>query len=356
MNKEILKQLILSNSGVPYVKGMPGTGKTQILEQIAGELNLKYIDVRLSQVDEVEVAGLPVVEDNKESFKYATPPWVEAALHHDGFDGTLIVFEELNRAELAQRNAAMQILNERRVGLKKLPTTIYMAATGNLGEEDGTEVNELDQAMNNRLLHIKHELDVPTWRKAFADKNVHWTITSFVQEHPSFFLRLETDKPAFATPRSWTFLSDFVIKTFGKESSPGDIMGTMSEVAHLFVGEAAGRKYVNFLEDQNAITINDVLKRYEKVEEKLKNFNRPKMSSLIYELQRMDFNTLKEKELVNVGKFLHLVPDDEKVSILQDLVIKFETFTDNKMAIKKMLVEFKDLLLHIKDHKESKEE
>lgn len=355
MKKEILKQLILSNSGVPYLKGMPGTGKTQILEQLAQELNLKYIDVRLSQVDEVEVAGLPVVSDNKESFKYATPPWVEAALHHEGYEGTLIVFEELNRAELAQRNAAMQILNERRVGLKKLPSTIYMAATGNLGEEDGTEVNELDQAMNNRLLHMVHTLDAPTWRENYADKNVHWTICSFVTECPAFFLRLETDKPAFATPRSWTFLSDFIIKNFGKESTPGEILGTVQEVAHLFVGEAAGRKYVNFLEDQNAVTINDVLKRYEKVEDKLKNFNRPKMSSLIYELQRIDFNTLKEKELLNVTKFLHMVPDDEKVSILQDLVIKFETFTDNKASIKKMLKEFSELLLNIKSHKESQE-
>ena len=354
MKKEILKKLILSNSGVPYVKGKPGTGKTQILEQIAKEMHLKYIDVRLSQVDEAEVAGLPVVEEDRKSFRYATPPWVESAINHEGFEGTLIVFEELNRAELAQRNAAMQILNERRVGLQKLPSTIYMAATGNLGEEDGTEVNELDTAMNNRLLHITHELDIPTWRQDFADENVHWTITSFVTEQPNYFLRLEMDKPAFATPRSWTFLSDFIIKTFGKESAPGDMLGVVSEVAHLFVGEAAGRKYVNFLEDQNAITINDVLKRYDKVEEKLKNFNRPKLSSLIYELQGIDFNKLTEKELNSIGKFLHLVPDDEKVSILQDLVIKFETFTDNKLAIKKMLKEFKDLLLNIKSHKETK--
>jgi hypothetical protein len=32
--------------------------------------------------------------------------------------------------------------------------------SGNLGDEDGTDVEEFDSALNNRLIHINHTLDV----------------------------------------------------------------------------------------------------------------------------------------------------------------------------------------------------
>lgn len=345
MKKNVLKQLIKSNSGVPYLKGEPGTAKTAILEEIAQELNLKYIDLRLSQLDEVEVIGLPTLSEDRKSFDYAIPNWVKEAVNSDGFDGSLIVFEELNRAGLSQRNAAMQILQERRLGSMKFPKNVHLAATGNLGESDGTDVEELDSAQNNRLLHIRHQMTINDWRKGFADKNVYGPIISFIQENPSQFLKVEVDKPAFASPRSWTFLSDFIINTYSKNADIKQVLDSLYEVAHIFVGEPAASKFLRYCESMEAINITDVLKRYTVVEKKIEQLNRSQISALVYELQELDFDKFKEKELKNISKFFKLVPDDEVVSILQDLVTKMNTFK-SKLIIP-FLKEHLDLLNHI---------
>ena len=40
---------------VPLLKGSPGTSKSSIMARIAKEQNLKLIDIRLAQIDEVEL-------------------------------------------------------------------------------------------------------------------------------------------------------------------------------------------------------------------------------------------------------------------------------------------------------------
>ncbi len=47
---------------VPMLKGSPGTGKSQIVYQIAKEYNLQVIDIRLSQCDPTDLAGFPTIE------------------------------------------------------------------------------------------------------------------------------------------------------------------------------------------------------------------------------------------------------------------------------------------------------
>ena len=40
---------------VPYIVGSPGTGKSQIVHQIAENYNLQLIDIRLSQCDPTDL-------------------------------------------------------------------------------------------------------------------------------------------------------------------------------------------------------------------------------------------------------------------------------------------------------------
>jgi hypothetical protein len=45
-------------------------------------------------------------------------------------------------------------------------------SSGNLGDEDGTDVEEFDSALNNRLIHINHTLDVQEWLDYAEEKIV----------------------------------------------------------------------------------------------------------------------------------------------------------------------------------------
>ena len=149
---------------------------------------------------------------------------------------TLIHFEELNRASQHVRNAALQILLEREIGTEfKFNENVLMMCSGNLGEEDNTDVEELDSALNNRLIHVNHKLSVEEWIDGFARENVHPTIVDYIETHPEQIYKTSENTDAYATPRSWTFLSDFIVENFGKDSKPSDFLPTVKEVAMSYV-------------------------------------------------------------------------------------------------------------------------
>ena len=53
---------------VPMLVGSPGSGKSQIVHQIAKEYGLKVIDLRLSQCDPCDLMGFPTVQGNKADY------------------------------------------------------------------------------------------------------------------------------------------------------------------------------------------------------------------------------------------------------------------------------------------------
>jgi hypothetical protein len=66
-------------------------------------------------------------------------------------------------------------------------------SSGNLGDEDGTDVEEFDSALNNRLIHINHTLDVQEWLGDYAEENCHPMITSYIKTHPEQMYKKSDD-------------------------------------------------------------------------------------------------------------------------------------------------------------------
>lgn len=54
-----------------FLWGPPGVGKSDIIRQVAAEKGIKVIDLRLGQMDPVDLRGVPYVEDG--STKWAVP-------------------------------------------------------------------------------------------------------------------------------------------------------------------------------------------------------------------------------------------------------------------------------------------
>ena len=52
---KVLVQDTMNAGLVPLLKGSPGTSKSSIMARIAKENNLKLVDIRLAQIDEVEL-------------------------------------------------------------------------------------------------------------------------------------------------------------------------------------------------------------------------------------------------------------------------------------------------------------
>jgi len=335
--------------GVLFIQAKPGVAKSAIGRSIADKMGFRYMDLRLSMADETDFK-YPFLEDMKDgenSVKvsgYAVPKWA--------FDSnkqpTLIHFEELNRAPQFVRNAALQILLEREIGDFKFNDNVIMMASGNLGDEDGTDVEEFDSALNNRLIHVKHSLSPNDWFKNFADKNVHPTIVGYLKSHPEkMYVNPEQDTAAYATPRSWTMLSDFIVENYGMNSTARDFLGMVKEVSPSYIGTAA-RKYVQYCEDMMSISIQDVLDRYPQIKKDLERYNRDKKSELLQSLRDgVNLMKLNKKQLTNLQNFLKTIDDDELTGYLLHLIDNNHDVTEKRL--KEFLLAFKDLLMKIDD-------
>lgn len=62
-----IKTYILANVPCNLI-GSPGLGKSDVIKQVAKELNLKVIDFRLSTADPTDLSGMPFVENGRSDY------------------------------------------------------------------------------------------------------------------------------------------------------------------------------------------------------------------------------------------------------------------------------------------------
>jgi hypothetical protein len=334
--------------GVLNITSKPGVAKSAIGRSICDKLGFRYMDIRLSMVDETDVGLYPDVSEIEVDGKmikcldFVVPRWAIEANKQP----TIIHFEELNRASQQVRNAALQILLERQIGTEfSFNENVLMMSSGNLGDEDGTDVEEFDSALNNRLVHINHVLGVDEWIENFAEKNVHRLITSFIKAHPEQMYKTSDNAKAYATPRSWTMLSEFIVANFGEDASPREFLPLLKEVATGYLGNSS-MKFVQYCEDMLNISIQDVLDNYDGIKKDLAKYNRDKNSELIQSLKEIEITKLSPKQLKNIVKFLENVGDDEKTAYLLFILDNVADVTNPKL--KNFLLEFEELLRTIK--------
>lgn len=381
-------KMMNAKSGVLYITSAPGYAKSAIMRSIANKMGFQYFDIRLSMVDETDVGLFPTVDEininntNQKMLAHVAPKWAYMA----NTKPTVIHFEELNRSTLAVRNAALQMLLEREIGaFFKFNDNVMMCASGNLGEEDGTDVEEFDQALNNRLIHIEHQLPYPEWVDQYATDNVCPVIVQFLKTHTEHYYKKPDERnqrnKAYATPRSWTFLSDYIFQNFGewvtrldnngnviKNNDGSDKMfkkfpnirtwiNDIKEIGHGYVG-ASNARFIRYCEDTLKITLDDVLDRFDDIEDDVKNFNRDKKSELLANMKERKISQLKAKQQENLVKFLQTISDDEIIAyLLHVLDVEYtlsEDTKDNKAAEKfladKRFNKFRDAIMkHVDD-------
>ena len=347
--EQLYFMVMRSKSGVLYITAKPGVAKSAIAKSIADKMGYFYADVRLSLVDETDVGLYPSLSEvfigdkSVKCLDFVVPRWAVEANSRP----TIIHFEELNRASLQVRNAALQILLERSIGVDfKFNDNVLMMSSGNLGDEDGTDVEEFDGALNNRLIHYSHTLSADEWINNFAKDNVHSLIVSFIKSYPDrLYQNSNENTKAYATPRSWTFMSDFIIENFGKEASAKDFLPILQRIATGFIGNTA-QKFLQYCQEMINVTILDVLNRYDDVIADLSKYNRDKKSELINSLKDFDIKKLTEKQLQNATKFLKTVGDDELSAYLLYVLDNIPDVADPK--IKSFLLSFKSVLQDLK--------
>lgn len=206
--------VVLLNERTLYLVGPPGSAKSAIGRSIAINQGLKFIDVRASEYDSTDIIGFPCKTSNSKGDRYmdfVPPPWAYEANQQASF----IFLDEINRATIEVLNACLQLLSYKTIGTSfKFNDNVYFMAAGNLGVEDGCDVQEMDSATEQRFLKINHSLTFPMWRDSYGEKNVHPWIIEYLENDTDKFLQSNMKDGIITNnvgnPRTWSELSNWL--------------------------------------------------------------------------------------------------------------------------------------------------
>ena len=393
---------MLPQSGVLFLTAQPGVGKSAIAKSIARKLLLQYLDIRLSIADETDLQFPNLVmseEIQRHIIEYAVPEW--AVLSNQ--KPTLIHFEELNRTSLAVRNAALQILLERGIGPKfSFNQNVLMMSSGNLGDKDGTSVEEFESALNNRLIHVAHDLTIAEWVTWGKNEGmVHPVILNFISSRGhDIFITLPSDDDesgAYATPRTWTMLSDHIMVNYSngveldsngevvrdEDGSPlyipggyeydferdelvvdgegnliidyGDLYGNIDmikEVCPSIVGPRGTNAFLRYLTETKSISIKDVLNDYPSRAEFISGLSSDMLNDIVSQAKKENWGSWSDNNIQNFHLFMRVCQPELQVSFITEVLDNVKSRVEGGIknpVIGKLLGGMRDVVVKVSE-------
>lgn len=239
-------ETILYAGLVPNIIGSPGTGKSDIIKTFAREHNLKLIDIRLSQIDPVDLSGFLVPNEERTKGSYIPIdlfPLEDDELPENYF-GWLIFLDEMNSAHRSVQAASYKLVLDRMIGNTKLHSKVAIVCAGNLAT-DNAIVTDLSTAMQSRLVHLELETPLLEWVKWASNNGIADSVIGFVQHRPELLHNFQPDHSDHTFPchRTWEFVSKI-------EQSPvkASSLELLKKIISGTVGPGAAVEYLAFKE------------------------------------------------------------------------------------------------------------
>jgi AAA domain (dynein-related subfamily) len=190
-----------------FLWGPPGIGKSDIVKQIGEDAKREVVDVRLALWEPTDIKGIPYYNADQGKMVWAPP----AELPTDPESTAIIFLDELNSAPPAVQAAAYQLILNRRVGTYELPKGVDVVAAGNR-EGDRGVTYRMPAPLANRFIHLEMKIDFDDFQEWAVMNNVHPEVVGYVGFAKQDLYDFDPKSPskAFATPRSWVFVSDLL--------------------------------------------------------------------------------------------------------------------------------------------------
>jgi hypothetical protein len=190
-----------------FLWGPPGIGKSDIVKQIGDTANRPVIDIRLPLWEPTDIKGIPYYNSDQGAMVWAPP----AELPMDPDSDAIIFLDELNSAPPAVQAAAYQLVLNRRVGTYVLPKGVDIVAAGNRDGDRGVTYR-MPKPLANRFLHLEMKPDFDDFQEWAVMNKVHADVVGYLgfAKQDLFDFDPKSSSHAFATPRSWSFVSDLL--------------------------------------------------------------------------------------------------------------------------------------------------
>lgn len=234
----------LSSSLPPVmVWGAPGVGKSTIVKSLAKEMGLGFVDVRLAQMESIDIRGLPLPDKDNHCVQ-----WLPSSIFPtDNSKGGIIFLDELSAAPKDVQVASYELILDRQLGggdIYKVPSKWIIVAAGNRSCDRAVSTT-MSSALANRMMHLEIEADAQDWITWAVMHGVHPAVVGFIQFKPQLLLSVDDQnlERGFPTPRSWERVSE-MCKILKNET-------LLRKAVYGLVGVPTGQQFMEFFKIAN---------------------------------------------------------------------------------------------------------
>jgi hypothetical protein len=227
--KASIKHALLKKRPI-FLWGPPGIGKSDIVHQIGEQLNAHVIDIRLSLWEPTDIKGIPYFNSVENTMTWAAPselPDAELASKHENI---ILFLDEMNSAAPAVQAAAYQLILNRKVGTYALPDNVMIVAAGNREADKGVTYR-MPAPLANRFIHLEMNVSFDDWFEWAVNNNIHKDVVGFLtfSKKDLYDFDPKSSSRSFATPRSWSFVSELVEDDLDENTTTDLVSGAVGE-------------------------------------------------------------------------------------------------------------------------------
>lgn len=226
------------------IHGAPGVGKSQIVRQVAEELGIGFIDVRLAEMDAVDIRGLPSVDNKNHSMTWNPPDFWPRDEKSKG----ILFLDEVVSCDRSIQVAAYELILDRKLGdIYKVPDGWYICGAGNRTEDRAVAMS-MSSALANRFMHVELTEDAEDWARWAINEGINPSVVGFIRYRPEMLHHMDGENLEYGwpSPRSWEKVShmvDIMEKTNAKKT-------IVKKIVYGLVGPGAGAEFMEFYKNR----------------------------------------------------------------------------------------------------------
>ena len=194
-----------------FIWGPPGIGKSDIVHQIGEQMEAHVIDIRLSLWEPTDIKGIPYFDPTQNKMVWGAPSELPDAEMASKYKFIILFLDEMNSAAPSVQAAAYQLILNRKVGQYTLPDNVLIIAAGNREADKGVTYR-MPAPLANRFVHLELAVNFDDWFQWAVDNKVHRDVVGYLTFAKKDLYDFDPKSPSrsFATPRSWTFVSELL--------------------------------------------------------------------------------------------------------------------------------------------------
>jgi hypothetical protein len=194
-----------------FLWGPPGIGKSELVASIAKDMGGFMIDLRLAQMEPTDLRGIPYYNKDTGLMDWAPPIDLPSAELANEYPLICLFLDEMNSAAPSIQAAAYQLVLNRRIGKYILPDNVVVIAAGNRETDKGVTYR-MPAPLANRFVHLEMRVDHEAWEQWATINKINSDVVGYIgfAKQDLYDFDPRSSSRAFATPRSWTFVSELL--------------------------------------------------------------------------------------------------------------------------------------------------